>query len=176
MSQQDQNQQDNNASNTDSTGAGDPNAGDQNLQIAQLQEELATMTEAAKRALADLQNFKRRTEEERADLQVYANIKLLEAIFPAIDNLARAFEHTPEELRDNEWVKGIQEIEKGLLSSLEQLGLKAINQTGVPADPHRHQVLMEGDGPAGEVIQILEKGYEFNGKTIRPAKVQVGKG
>jgi molecular chaperone GrpE len=145
------------------------------IQIAQLQEELAHMTEAAKRAMADLQNFKRRTEEERADLRVHANLNLLESIFPAIDNLARAFESIPEELQTNEWVKGIQATEAGLLTSLEQLGLKAINETGIPADPLRHEVLMEGDGPTGQVTQVIEKGYEFNGKTIRPAKVQVGK-
>ena len=147
----------------------------QAIQIAQLQEELAHMTEVAKRAMADLQNFKRRTEEERADLRIHANLNLLESIFPAIDNLARAFESIPKELQTNEWVKGIQVIETNLLTSLEQLGLKAINETGVPADPLFHEVLMEGDGPAGQVIQIIEKGYEFNGKTIRPAKVQVGK-
>lgn len=151
------------------------NSSQKDLQIAQLQEELATMTESAKRAMADLQNFKRRAEEERANIRIHANMNLLESIFPAIDNLARAFEQMPEELQENEWVKGIQEIEKGLLGALDQLGLKAIDQTGVPADPNKHQVLMEGEGPAGEVIQVLEKGYEFNGKTIRPAKVQVGK-
>lgn len=145
-------------------------------EIAALQTKLVEMTEAAKRAMADLQNFKRRTEEERADLQIYANLRLLESIFPAIDNLARAFEHIPEDLKENEWIKGIQAVEAGLLSSLEQLGLQAINQTGVPANPNLHEVLMEGDGPAGQVIQIFEKGYSFNGKAIRPAKVQVGKG
>ena len=150
-------------------------AGPKAIQIAQLQEELATMTEAAKRALADLQNFKRRTEEERADLRIHANLNLLESIFPAIDNLARAFESIPKELQSNEWVKGIQATEAGLLASLEQLGLKAINETGIPVDPNLHEVLMEGEGPTGQVTQIIEKGYEFNGKTIRPAKVQVGK-
>jgi molecular chaperone GrpE len=152
-----------------------PQPDERDIQIAQLQEELATMTETAKRVMAEFQNFKRRNEEERAELRVHANIQLLESIFPAIDNLARAFEHTPEDLKENEWVKGIAEIEKGLLGSLEQLGLRAIDQTEVPADPNKHQVLMEGEGPAGQVIQILEKGYEYNGKTIRSAKVIVGK-
>lgn len=149
---------------------------ERDIQIAQLQEELATMTETAKRIMAEFQNFKRRNEEERAELRVHANMHLLESIFPAIDNLARAFENTPAEIQDNEWVKGIAEIERGLLSALEQLGLHAINETGVPADPNKHQVLMESDGPASQVIQILEKGYEYNGKVVRPAKVIVGKG
>lgn len=139
------------------------------------EEQLAQMTEAAKRVMADFQNFKRRTEEERGELQVYANMKLLQAIFPAIDNLGRAFENIPEELKENEWVKGVQATEANLLSALETLGLETIDATGVPVDPNIHEVLMEGEGPAGEVTQILEKGFSFKGKTVRPAKVQVGK-
>lgn len=139
------------------------------------EEQLAQMTEMAKRTMADFQNFKRRTEEERGELQVYANMKLLQAIFPAIDNLARAFEHIPEDLKENEWVKGIQATESNLLSALENLSLESIQETGVPVDPNIHEVLLEGDGPAGQVTQILEKGFSFKGKTVRPAKVQVGK-
>lgn len=141
----------------------------------QLQADLAAMTETAKRALADLQNFKRRTEEERAKLQIFANMKLLQGLFPALDNFARAFASIPEELKNNEWVKGIEAIESNLLKALTDLGLEIIDQTGIPADPHRHEILMEGEGPAGQVIQIFEKGYAFNGETIRPAKIQVGK-
>jgi molecular chaperone GrpE len=142
---------------------------------AQLQADLNAMTETAKRALADLQNFKRRTEEERAELQIYANMKLLQALFPALDNFARAFASVPEELSANEWVKGVQAIESNLLSALTSLGLEVIDQINVPVDPYRHEILMEGEGPAGQVIQVFEKGYAFKGKTVRPAKVQVGK-
>ncbi|MEK9159494.1 MAG: nucleotide exchange factor GrpE [Patescibacteria group bacterium] len=140
-----------------------------------LQAELAAMTETAKRAMADLQNFKRRTEEERGEIQVYANMRLLEAIFPALDNFARAFEIIPEDLEEEEWVKGIQGIESNLMNALAALGLESIDQIGIPADPNKHEVLMEGEGAAGQVVQIFEKGYAFKGKTIRPAKVQVGR-
>lgn len=143
--------------------------------VAALQAELNAMTETAKRAMADLQNFKRRTEEERGEIQIFANMRLLEAIFPALDNFARAFEIIPEDLEDEEWVKGIQGIESNLMNALTALGLERIDQTGVPVDPNKHEVLMEGDGTAGQVVQIFEKGYAFKGKTIRPAKVQVGR-
>lgn len=150
-------------------------AASQDPAVAQLQADLTAMTETAKRALADLQNFKRRAEEERAELQVYANMRLLQALFPALDNFARAFATTPEELKTNEWVKGVQAIENNLMTALSTLGLEVIDQTGVAADPHRHEILMEGEGAAGTVLQIFEKGYAFNGKTVRAAKVQVGK-
>ncbi len=115
-------------------------------------------------------------DEERADIQVFANIRLLQAIFPVIDNLARAFEAVPAELQNNEWLKGVQAIEKNLLSELEKLGLAVISVSGVQVDPNKHEVVLQVAGPTGQIMQILEKGYSFNGRTIRPAKVQVGNG
>lgn len=144
-------------------------------ELEKLRAELAAMTETAKRTLADFQNFKRRTEEERGELQIYANKRLLEAIFPALDNFARAFAQIPEELKGNEWVKGLDSIESNLVRALENLGLQSIEETGVPVNPHEHEVVMEAEGASGQVLQIFEKGYRFNGKTIRPAKVQVGR-
>lgn len=151
---------------------GDPADAD----AAALQEELEKMTSLAKRAAADLANYKRHIEEQRADMMAFANKRLLEAIFPAIDNLSRAASSLPEELAENEWAKGVLTVERQLIESLTSLGLAAIEETGVPMDPHKHEVLMEAAGPKGEVIQIFEKGYSFNGKTIRAAKVQVGNG
>ncbi|MEK7146052.1 MAG: nucleotide exchange factor GrpE [Patescibacteria group bacterium] len=151
-------------------------AHDSNEELEKLQNELAQMTETAQRTLADLQNYKRRVEEERGELQIFANMKFLEAIFPAIDNLARAFEHVPAELQGNEWLKGVQSIEKNLLHALENLGLESIDKSGIPMDPHQHEVVMEAPGPRGEVLQVFEKGFAFKGKTVRPAKVQVGSG
>jgi molecular chaperone GrpE len=147
----------------------------QDDQLAQLQTELTAMTETAKRAMADLQNYKRRTEEDRSEIQIFANMRLLQAIFPALDNFTRAFELVPEHLENEEWVKGISAIEENLMKALTDLGLEVIGETGVPADPNLHEVLMEGEGEPGQVVQIFEKGYRFSGKTIRPAKVMVGK-
>ncbi len=172
----DENTQNQNPQSEDQNTAQDPAAQTaQDPAVTQLQADLNAMTETAKRALADLQNFKRRTEEERGELQVYANMKLLQALFPALDNFGRAFASIPEELKSNEWVKGIEAIEKNLLKTLTNLGLEVVDQVSVPVDPNKHEVLLQGDGPAGQVTQIFEKGYLFNGKTVRPAKVQVGK-
>ena len=154
----------------------DQQQNDELTELEQAQAALAKMTDAAQRSMAEFQNFKRRTEEEKRELQVYANMKLLKSIFPAIDNFARAFEHIPEDLKEHEFIKGIQATETTLMQGLQSLGLEAIDQTGIPADPNLHEVLMEGDGPSGEIVQIFEKGYTFNGKTVRAAKVMIGKG
>ncbi|MBU0981841.1 nucleotide exchange factor GrpE [Patescibacteria group bacterium] len=149
---------------------------DPQIDIAKLQNDLSAMTETAKRAMADLQNFKRRTEEERAEIQIFANLQLLQAIFPAIDNLARAFDTLPDDLKDHEFIKGIEATEKNLLTALQDLGLETIDETGIPADPYLHEVLMEGEGEKGQVTKVFEKGYAFKGKAIKAAKVEVGKG
>ncbi|MBT4384463.1 nucleotide exchange factor GrpE [Candidatus Peregrinibacteria bacterium] len=148
---------------------------DSTNELDQIREELEQMTETAKRALADLQNFKRHSEEQRAELGIFANIQLLNALFPTIDNFSRAFEHVPEEIAEHDFIKSMRTVQESFMQTLKNLGLQPIDQTEIPVDPNMHEVLMEGEGPAGQVIQIFEIGYSFNGKTVRPAKVQVGK-
>lgn len=146
------------------------------LELAQLKEEHQALEETAKRAVADLQNFRRRIDEERSELKVFANVELLGALFPVIDNLKRAFDHIHENIAENEWVKGIQSIEQQLLSTLTQLGLEEIATTGEQFDPELHEAVMQGPGPQNEIIEEFEKGFAFKGKSIRPAKVRVGDG
>lgn len=133
------------------------------------------MTEMAKRAIADLQNFKRRSEEERGQLMIFANLALLQNIFPVIDNLNRAVQHLPEALRDNEWVKGVLAIEKQFSEGLKNFGLEEIPcEIGGKFDPHLHEVVSQGEGEKDTIVECLEKGYRFNEKVIRPSKVKVG--
>jgi molecular chaperone GrpE len=152
--------------------------GDLQIALITMQTELHAMTETAKRAMADLQNVRRHHEEEKTRLNIYANIKLLEAIFPAIDNFNRAIETQPKSPAPTEWeacLQGLLATGQLLIKALEQLGLEVIDQIHVPVDPFRHEVLIQGEGPAGEVLQVFEKGYLFKGEVIRPAKVMVGK-
>ncbi len=144
--------------------------------MEKLKRELEQMTDLAKRTAADFANYKRQIDEERKELTATANFKLLNAIFPAIDNLKRASENLPKELEQHDWVKGVLSTEKALMDALASLGLYSIEEIGVDMNPHQHEVLMEGPGEKGKVVQIFEKGYRFNEKTIRPAKVQVGNG
>jgi len=146
------------------------------LELAQLKEELSALTNTAQRAVADLQNFRRRVDEERSQLRVFANAELITAIFPVIDNLKRAFNNLPKELAKNEWVKGIQAIEKHLVNTLTSLGLEEIATLGEQFNPELHEAVMQGQGPKNEIIEEFEKGFAFKGKAIRPAKVKVGNG
>ncbi len=146
------------------------------LELAQLKKEHSALTETAKRAAADLQNFRRRVEEERSELRIFANAELITALFPIIDNLKRAFDNLPEELAENEWVKGIQAIEKQLLDTLASLGLEEIKAIGEQFNPELHEAVMQDSGPKDEILEEFEKGFAFKGKAIKPAKVKVGNG
>ena len=145
--------------------------------LIQAEEELAEMTKTAKRAAADLQNFRRRAEEERVNLSLYANLQFLQGIFPVIDNLQLAFQHIPEDLTENEWVKGVYAIEKQFMATLASLGLNEIPcEPGTPFDPNIHEALMQAPGEKDTILECLEKGYQFKDQVVRPAKVKVGDG
>jgi molecular chaperone GrpE len=146
------------------------------LQLAKLQEEHASLMETAKRAAADLQNFRRRVDEEREGLKIFANAELIKSLFPIVDNLKRAFSHLPENLKDNEWVNGIQAIEKQLLNTLAAIGLEEIKAIGEKFNPNFHEAVMQGPGEKDIITEELEKGFAFKGFAIKPSKVKVGDG
>ena len=146
---------------------------DSQKKLAEAEEKLQKMTEVAQHALADLQNFRRRSEEEKAQFVTFANADLLNAIIPAIDNCFRALAHEP---KDETWATGVESSIKQLWQSLEQKGLKQIPTVGETYDPKLHEALLTGPGPKDQVIAELEKGYLLGDKVIKPARVSVGTG
>lgn len=137
--------------------------------------EAETMKETATRALADLQNFKRRNEEERMQFAKYAGANVITNILPALDNLDRALHAIPAELATNEWVTGIQAIEKSLFENLKKEGLEVIPTVGEMIDPEKHEGLMlDPETADGVISQELDRGYLFHGKVLKAAKVKMG--
>ncbi|PIR55352.1 nucleotide exchange factor GrpE [Candidatus Peregrinibacteria bacterium CG10_big_fil_rev_8_21_14_0_10_36_19] len=147
---------------------------DQTEEISPLQEELAQMTELAKRAMADLQNLKRRQEEERSNLVIFANADLIKKLLPLLDNLDRAKQHVPEGAE--EWFKGLSMSIENAHKTLEESGLKAIESLGHPFNPDLHEAITQGPGEKDTVVEEFEKGYTIGSKVIRHAKVKVGNG
>lgn len=145
-------------------------------QIELLKKEVDRYRDIAGRAQADLQNAKARVEREADDLRKYASESLVKKILPTLDNFQRAFLHIPEELKTNEWVKGVNAIEADLMKQMADVGLRRMQSLNQPVDANKHDPLMVGPGPADTVIEVLEEGYEFHGKVLRPAKVKVGDG
>lgn len=128
------------------------------------------------RAQADFINYKRWAEQERKETAKLANSGLVLSLLPVLDDLDRALASIPDDLAELSWVDGIRLIDRKLRTNLESQGLSPIEAIGEPFDPNLHEAVMQGEGKEGIVTDEILKGYKFQDKVIRPAKVVVGRG
>lgn len=145
--------------------------------VQQLEQELAAAKDQYLRSAADLKNFKRRTEEDRATLIRNATAGLIMKLLPILDDFDLAMQHVPAEVTDLPWFNGLQGVQRKLQIVLEGEGVKPIEAAGEPFDPHFHEAVMHEDaGPeqAGKVTADLRRGYTLHDKVIRPSMVKVG--
>ncbi|MBU0727450.1 nucleotide exchange factor GrpE [Patescibacteria group bacterium] len=134
------------------------------------------LTNALARAMADLQNFKRRTEDEQGRFVKFANAEMLKELLPIIDNFDRSTTHLPDEIKDNDWAKGVVQIHDELMKTLQKIGVERVKSIGEKLDPNLHEGLMTGPGEKDIIIEEFEPGYILNGSVIKAAKVKVGDG
>ena len=141
-------------------------------------ERAAELTADLQRLQADFINFKARAEKERSDALKLGREMAISELLPVFDNLERAFAHTPEELKDNTWVKGINGLEKQMVNVLSVLGLKKIETIGMEFDPNLMEAVgvEEGEGDKEIVSAELQSGYLLDEKVLRPAMVKVQRG
>jgi molecular chaperone GrpE len=138
--------------------------------------ERADLQDRLIRRQAEFDNFKRRTERERADVLAYANTESVRALLPIIDDFERALK---VETADKEYARGMELIYNRLSDSLKKLGLEPIDSAGQPFDPHVHHAveMFETDAlPDHTVMEEYQRGYNFKGKLLRPAMVKVAVG
>ncbi len=128
------------------------------------------------RAQADAANSRKRFEQEKEETVKYANAGLLQKILPVLDDIDRALASVPKELEGVPWVKGVKSIEESMLKTLEAQGLKIIDCEGAQFDPACHEALMTCKGKEGKIMQQIQKGYMYNNRLLRPARVVVGCG
>ena len=138
--------------------------------------QIKELTEAAKRAMADLQNYKKRIEEEKREFAKFASANVFMEILPIFDSFERAQNHLPKELADNEWIKGIQSIIKQFEQIMDKFQISKMKTIGEKFDPNKHEAIAEGPGEKDVITDEIETGYEMNGHTLRAAKVRVGNG
>jgi molecular chaperone GrpE len=132
----------------------------------------------AQRAQADLQNFRRRAEQERTEAFDRGREKVVLEILPVLDDFERALAALPVEQQDAEWTQGIRLIERKLRSSLESLGVERIVAEGEPFDPWNHEAVLEEpreDVEPGRVTTVARQGYRLGTRVLRPAQVVVAK-
>lgn len=145
---------------------------------AKLQAELDNMTEMAKRTMADMQNYKRRVEEEKKSWSIFANADLVKKLLPIFDNFKRALTHQPKDLNEDtkKWLEGIGMSISQLEKLLQDLGVKKIEALGQKFNPDLHEALAQGPGEQDIILEELESGYTLGDKVLRHAKVKVGNG
>jgi molecular chaperone GrpE len=162
--------------------AGQPAAEDQAPEapdgIEQLAEQVAELNERALRQAAELENYKKRTEREKADFFKRANEGLVKDILPVLDNLERALAHARENADLASLLEGMELVRSELLMTLERHGLEAVEALGQPFDPELHEAMMQQENPEldeNTVMNEMQKGYLFQGRLLRPAMVVVSK-
>ena len=125
------------------------------------------------RLMADFQNYKRRTEKDKADVYAYANEKIMTDLLQVLDNFERALS---QECSDESYAEGMNLIFKQMHEVLVKSGLEEIEALGKEFDPNFHHAVMTDDNDefkSGCVTTVLQKGYKLNDKVIRPAMVSV---
>jgi molecular chaperone GrpE len=150
-----------------------------------LDRELADMKDRLLRALADMENMRKRTEREVADARVYGISAFARDILGVADNMHRAMAALDDELRSkaDEGLKalldGVELTERELINVLEKNGVKRIEPLGQKFDPNRHQAMFEIEDASvapGSIVQVMQAGYLIGDRVLRPALVAVAKG
>lgn len=147
--------------------------------------ENAELRDRLMRAIADMENLRRRTEREKQDAGRYAIGRFAEDVLSVGDNLARALATVDEATRTDgneatrNLIEGIEVTERGLQNVLSRHGISRIEPDGERFDPNFHQAIYEVENPAvtaGTVVQVLQAGYLIGERVLRPAMVAVAKG
>ncbi len=152
--------------------------------IQELEADLSDLRDRSLRALADAENTRRRSERELAEARKYASSSFAKDLLNVSDNLGRALESVPEELRERDenfksLIVGVEMVEKDLLTAFERQGIKKIEPLGEKFDHTYHQAMFEvpdSGEPAGTIVQLLQPGYVMHDRLLRPAMVAVAKG
>jgi molecular chaperone GrpE len=144
-------------------------------QDKELKEQVQELTEALQRERADSINLRRRVEEDRSKLGEVYKAAVIRDLLPALDNLERALKHTPKDLKDHDYVKGVQGVAKQFDKALEDLGVKKIKSVGEEFDPKYHEAVSmeEGEGDVEVIAEELQSGYTLGDEVIRHAFVKV---
>src|SRR5215467_741406 len=150
-----------------------------------LEREHAEMKDRLLRTLAEMENLRKRTEREIADSRLYSVTSFARDLLVVADNMRRALDAVPPELRTaaetgvKALIDGIELTERELLKALEKNGVRQFTPQGEKFDPNLHQAMFEipdATVPAGSVVQVVQPGYMIGDRVLRPALVAVSKG
>ena len=148
------------------------------VKLQEAEEKAAENYDKYVRAVAELDNYRKRAAREKADAIQYGNENLLRDILPLVDGMDRALEHACNSEDFEAFKKGLKLLQGQLLGCLQKHGVEMIDTAGKDFDPHVHEAMMQVESAEHEDSQVVgefERGYLLNGRLLRPAKVSVCK-
>ena len=148
-------------------------------QLAAAKKEAAGNYDHYLRALADLENFRRRAIREKEELRQFASVNLLQSLLPILDNLQLGLAAARQQTDTNTVVEGVTMVLDQLKGVLLHHGLKEVNPVGQKFDPHLHESISHQaspDVPEEHVLQVVRIGYTLHGRLLRPASVVLSSG
>ena len=150
--------------------------------IEKLNEEITDLKDQRLRAIAELENFRKRADKDQSDALKYGISNFAKEIINIRDNIERAQSSISEEAKNNEAIKsvieGIDLIAQSVVSTFEKIGIKKIDSLNKKFDHNLHQAMMEienDDLEPGTIVQELIPGYTLHDRLLRPAMVGVSK-
>ena len=146
--------------------------------VAELAAELEAAKDAALRAQADAMNVQRRAEQEIEKARKFALERFCGDLLSVVDNLERALDSSGDEQGSAALAEGVELTRKGFMDVLAKYGVEAVDPTGEPFDPETAQAMSMVEQPDAEpnsVVAVMQKGYQLNGRLLRPAMVMVAK-
>jgi molecular chaperone GrpE len=141
-----------------------------------IEAELEDLRSKYMRAVADYQNLRRRSEDERRESARYTMTALILNYLPVLDDLDRALESVDPDIATRDWVEGVRMVERKFRGVLEASGVQTIAAEGAAFDPAVHEAISYAPGPEGQVVAVAQVGYQIDGRVVRPARVVVGSG
>lgn len=161
---------------TDETSAEEPQSIEElQAEIERLREELAEENDRHLRAVAELQNYRRRVSREHSERARYAGQDVISSILPVMDNLQRVLEHQ-EQAGSEEFARGVQMTVEEFFRVLSQFGVTVIDCQGQRFDPEKHEAVARvttTEVPEGTVVAVDAPGYCLHDRCLRPARVVV---
>lgn len=138
--------------------------------------QIEELTDRVKRQMAEFDNFRKRTEKEKSQMFETGAKSIIEKILPVVDNFERGLAAIPEEEKGSAFAEGMEKIYKQLMTTLEEIGVTAIEAAGAEFDPNLHNAVMHvEDEELGEniVAEEFQKGYKYHDSVVRHSMVKV---
>jgi molecular chaperone GrpE len=163
-------------------GAGEAEVPDETTdgRVAELEKELADWKDRCLRAMADMDNVRRRARIEAEEARKYANENLVADLLPVLDNFSRALDAAGQTSSVEALASGVEQIHRQLSEVLARAGLRRIDAVGQPFDPNLHEAILQVEPQEGQeahqVVEELRPGYRLNDRVVRPSLVKVTSG